>query len=366
MSDLPTAFHIVDQYLDGHGSGCNNTPVKRITELIFGRVLDFDSAMRIKGPIFCSATTLQGPQKTMSRWIPRLEALAEFKYPLLGATRAHTPMLPGQMWAEMPRCFDTVFAYSPQNCPYPALRWYCPWPHETGIERREPLRSFAERKYTLCYIGKPASSKQVPLIAALLEENPLDAVIVIGHPGRPPEGMGIYRVMRTYEIPCLNNPSRAIIGEIFNTARFLAYPTHQGVYKCATLEQSVLEAIYCGCAPILNSAWCTGRYRGYPAQVNCEGSCWGLDLTEDLYHACLDFMDGVNALSYNCRTFDEMRADITSGEYHVDPERPRRCHDVIDFLRRGGQLQKRNYNHGPFYVIPSPRNFDYHETYTLE
>lgn len=367
MSELPTAFHIVDQYLDAHGAGCDNTPIRRVTELIFGKVLDFDSAMKIKGPIICSATTLEGPQRTMNRWIPRLEALAEFEYPLLGLTRAHTPMLPGQMWAEMPRCFDVVFAYNPPACPYPAERWYCPWPIQNGIEKRRPLRAYAEREHDVCYIGKPASQKQMGLIAELLSKHPLTSIIVIGHPTCPPEGMKLYKAMRLYDIPYYNNLPRTAISAILNDARFLAYPTHNGMYPCATLEQTALEAIYCGCAPILNRAWCTDRYRGYPAQVDSEEDCWDLELTERLYHQCIEFMadPAVDALRYNCRTLAEIRADLASRKYAIDPERPRRCKELVEYIQAGLHRRGRNYRRGPFYAVVEPRTYDYHTTYRL-
>jgi len=320
-------------------------------------ILSFWDAMELHEPLLCTHATLETPFRTAAEQIDRIQALAEYPFPLAAIAHEEGLRIAGSVLAEMPRCFDTMFSFSPWFKPFPAAQWYKTYPDTIweGIP-------YANRNWDICYVGRGGSRKRPNLIAAALEEYP-NSIVVLSMRGI--SGKKIYQVCKEWIIDTMVDPPRDTINKVFNESRFLIYPSDFGPVKYRTLENSVLEALTCMCAPILNSVWCMGRFKDYPAQVSTVQDCADLVLNEDLWSRCLQFMENLDAINHDCRTGKELFDILNAREYAVDPERGRRCQRVAEFFSAGQHLLslRARFNRGPFYRYDLPKTMDFKETF---
>lgn len=317
---------------------------------LFGmkNILTFDEAMQLHEPLFSIEALLDLPVD-----ISILERLAVYPAPLISIYRIQHRMLAGDMKSEFPRCFDFMYALNPATVPFPSAQWFRRVPEVTNLNV-----AWANREYDVCFVGSPCPRKQFTLIAHTLDKYP-NAIVAVAPRGRT--AMPVYRVCKEWAIEILSNPPREEINRIFNSSKFLIYPTFGGHQDYNILQHSPLEGIVCNCPPILNHAWCSSAFRGYPAQVSTKSDIDKLELTKTLWEDCLSFFMRHDPVKEACRTSEQMLDIINGHEYRIDPHRRERCQGVIQHVKDGKHLFRADYKHGPFYRYDVLKTMNYIE-----
>lgn len=348
------AFHLVDSY---YTEALKNLPPARQHAQLFSRknILTFNTAMKLNEPLFCSEPLLDLPATKANTQLEKIRALAAYPAPLITVFRTSGQPIAGSLRIEMVRCFDFVYSVSPWCMPFPSMRWYRSFP-----EFKNENRSWTDREYDVCFVGRPGSRKKPTWIAAVLNNYP-DAALAITLCG--PSGMPIYKVCKAWAIEPLRNPPREEIGAIFNSSKFLIHPTDSGKFPYHALENSVLEGLACNCPPILNAVYCTARYKDYPAQLSSINDARSFVLSQTLWEDCIAFMENVDAVNHSCRTIKQLRDILNSQTYLVDPFRARRCKQVIRHIQAGEHIfpSMASYKHGPFYKVRADKTMDFEE-----
>jgi hypothetical protein len=163
--------------------------------------------------------------------------------------------------------------------------------------------------------------------------------MILGEKGQ--SFIAIYKYMKAIGKTWLFNPERSVIESQFNNSKFLLYITDFGTGLYDTLENSVIEALLCGCMPVLHSKWCTAKYKGYPAQVGSLEASKSIVLNEDVYNACKRFMEDLNEPYTSCGTPEQYRADIEKlMNRSRNPKRQDGIREVIKMIRYGKHLRR--------------------------
>lgn len=328
-------FHPNDTYLKYTWRNCST--VYRATRLYPDKQhLSFNDGMRSGEDLFAPHPSLCNLTKDLGYHIDKLEAMRHYQHTMVTFL-----------------CNDQIAANHPYRFLVLAYDWcLTPGPKENFPEinnwagrfrRLVPLmrnkgNTYSQRTHHVCYVGR-AEGRRRPTWMCAIMDNHWPWRFVMSERGT--SFMPVYQMLSEYFEDITRDPDREEIEIVFNNSKFLLYMTDFGSGVYETLENSVMEAIMCGCMPVLNSKWCQHRYKGYPAQVGSIDEARALKLDEGMYNACVKFWENLNEPHSSCFTEQELRDEIARVvALGPNPRRSENIDMVIDMIKSGKHLGK--------------------------
>jgi len=240
--------------------------------------------------------------------------------------------------------FDKVLALSPKN--HPSLTnivgpWYRVPPQFEYCERY-----YENRDIDLLYLGRCENRKNPRWVAeALLNVHLNDGSTFMKLAQRSLAGAKMYEYSDLFGLPLEKDTTRGRVEELLGRSKFLLSPTNWGVGEYDGLENAVLEAIVCGCAPILHPHWCTGVYEDYPLQLRSIQEAKEFEVPDEAaYRDALDFMADVPEPMHSTRPPGVLREKLDQAVddvYFDRGARQQRCDDYVAWVKTGEYKRRR-------------------------
>lgn len=291
-------------------------------------LLPFEEAIATGEPILFYSHMIAGNPKEMGSILPKLFAMKDYPAPIM-ACHGFQRLPPGHFARKLGLAFDWLLLEgSVNNFPEYKKRYAGRW-FKNPIPFRNRGLSFDNRSIKALYSGRAEGRRRPNWIAEIMKNNDPIAMCLRT---RGASFLPLYDLFKRKDIAIMRDVSREQVERTLNNAQFLVYPTDFGDGEFVALEYSPLEAVHCGCMPILNSKWCQHLYKGYPGQVESIDHARELILDKSLYKACQEFMSCVEPMNSE-RSIDE-NMTIYESMVHM-PRNTRDIDAVVEYIDSG-------------------------------